>query len=113
LELRLDNVLYRLGYGDSRAQSRQIVTHGHVLVNGRPLNIASAVLKSGDVVAIAEGSQAKKYFKDLAGLLRERRSPDWLQRNDGSFSAKVIGVPSRDQIDVSLNEQLIVEYYSR
>lgn len=113
LELRLDNVLYRMGYADSRAQSRQIVTHGHVLVNGRPLNIASAVLKSGDVVAIADGSQAKKYFKDLAGLLRERRSPDWLQRNDGSFSAKVVGVPSRDQIDVSLNEQLIVEYYSR
>lgn len=113
LELRLDNVLYRMGYADSRAQGRQIVSHGHVLVNGRALNIPSAVVKSGDVVSIADASAQKKYFKDLAGALHERRSPDWLQRNDASLSAKVLGVPSRDQIDVSLNEQLIVEYYSR
>jgi len=113
LEQRLDNVMFRLGYADSRAQARQIVTHGHVSINGRPTNVPSALLRPGDVVAVRERSAKTKYFKAVGDLLRERRAPEWLQRNDGNWSAKLIGTPSREQIEVTLNEQLIVEYYSR
>jgi small subunit ribosomal protein S4 len=113
LERRLDNVLFRLGYADSRAQARQITNHGHVSVNGRPMNIPSAILRPGDVVTVRERSTQTKYFKAVSELLRERRAPEWLQRNDANWSAKVLGAPSRDQIQVTLNEQLIVEYYSR
>lgn len=113
LERRLDNVLFRLGYADSRAQARQITNHGHVSVNGRSMNIPSAILRPGDVVTVRERSTQTKYFKAVGELLRERRAPEWLQRNDANWSAKVLGAPSRDQIQVTLNEQLIVEYYSR
>jgi small subunit ribosomal protein S4 len=113
LEQRLDNVMFRLGYADSRAQARQIVTHGHVSINGRATNVPSALLHPGDVVAVRERSAKTKYFKAVGDLLRERRAPEWLQRNDGNWSAKLIGTPSREQIEVTLNEQLIVEYYSR
>ena len=113
LELRLDNVVYRLGFADSRAQGRQLVTHGHLLVNGKPLTIPSAVVKPGDTITIASGSAGNKYFKDRTAVLREKRAPSWLDRNDDTLSARVLGAPARDQMDVSLNEQLIVEYYSR
>ena len=113
LELRLDNVAFRMGLGDSRAQARQLVNHGHLTLNGKPTNIPSAVLKPGDVVAVAAGSGDKKYFKELRDVLRERKSPEWLQRDDANLAARIVGVPSRDQIDITLNEQLIVEYYSR
>jgi small subunit ribosomal protein S4 len=113
LELRLDNVAFRMGLGDSRAQARQLVNHGHLTLNGKPTNIPSAVLKPGDVVAVASGSGDKKYFKELRDVLRERKSPEWLQRDDANLAARIVGVPSREQIDITLNEQLIVEYYSR
>jgi len=113
LELRLDNVVFRMGYGDSRAQARQLVSHGHVTLNGKRTNIPSAVLKPGDAVAVTAHSAEKKYFKELRDVLRERKSPEWLQRDDASLSARIVGAPSREQIDVTLNEQLIVEYYSR
>jgi small subunit ribosomal protein S4 len=113
LELRLDNVVYRMGLGDSRAQARQLVTHGHIFVNGKPTNIPSAVVKPGDTISVGAGSEQKKYFKELRDVLREKKSPEWLQRDDANLSARIIGAPSREQIDVTLNEQLIVEYYSR
>ena len=113
LELRLDNVVYRMGLGDSRAQARQLVTHGHIYVNGKPTNIPSAVVKPGDTVSVGAGSEQKKYFKELRDVLREKKSPEWLQRDDTNMSARIVGAPSREQIDVTLNEQLIVEYYSR
>jgi len=113
LELRLDNVVFRMGYGDSRSQARQLVTHGHVTLNGKPTNIPSAVLKPGDTIAVTSRSAEKKYFKNLRDMLRERKSPDWVQRDDMNLSARVVGAPSREQIDVTVNEQLIVEYYSR
>jgi small subunit ribosomal protein S4 len=113
LELRMDNVVFRMGYGDSRAQARQLVTHGHVTLNGKRTNIPSAVLKPGDLVAVTAGSAEKKYFKDLREVLHERKSPEWLQRDDANLSARVVGAPSREQIDATVNEQLIVEYYSR
>ncbi len=113
LEQRLDNVVFRMGLADSRAQARQLVNHGHITINGRGNNIPSALVKQGDVVAVAAGSADKKYFKDLRDMLRERRSPEWLQRDDANLSARVLAVPARNQIDTTLNEQLIVEYYSR
>src|SRR5262249_19696710 len=113
LEQRLDNVVFRMGLADSRAQARQLVSHGHVAINGKVTNIPSALVKAGNVVSVNPSSARKKYFKDLSEILRERKSPDWLQRDDANLSARVVGAPARDQIDVTLNEQLIVEYYSR
>ena len=113
LEQRLDNVVFRMGFADSRPQARQIVNHGHIAINGRVTDIPSALVKPGDVVSVAPRSADKKYFKDLRDLLRERRAPDWVQRDDASLSGRIVAVPARNQIDTSLNEQLIVEYYSR
>lgn len=118
LEQRLDNVLYRMGYADSRAQARQLVNHGHVALNGKPTDVPSALVRPGDTVSVLARSVKTNYFKALGELLRERRPPEWLQRNDSDWSAKVLGAPSREQIkagqkEAELNEQLIVEYYSR
>src|SRR5712692_3273109 len=90
LEQRLDNVVFRMGFADSRALARQLVNHGHVAVNGKRTNIPSALVKAGDVVSVVNGSAQKKYFKDLSAVLRERKSPDWVQRDDASLSAKII-----------------------
>lgn len=113
LEARLDNVLYRLGFADSRAQARQIVAHGHVMLNGRKTNIPSAQIKAGDNVSIRPESMRRTYFKALRQNLDERRVPRWLSLDSRNLGAKVMHLPTREDIDVSLNEQLIVEYYSR
>ena len=113
LEQRLDNVVFRLGYADSRAQARQIVNHGHIAINGKTTDIPSALVKPGDVVSVVSGSAGKTYFKARRDTLQERRSPEWLQRDDANLSARVVTAPARNQIDSSLNEQLIVEFYSR
>jgi small subunit ribosomal protein S4 len=113
LEQRLDNVVFRMGYADSRPQARQLVNHGHIAINGKNTDIPSALVKPGDVVSVVAGSADKKYFKDLRDFLRERRSPEWLQRDDANLSARIVAAPARNQIETSLNEQLIVEFYSR
>jgi small subunit ribosomal protein S4 len=113
LESRLDNVVYRLGLAESRAHARQIVQHGHVMLNGRKTNIPSALVKPGDIVSIRPESLRRIYFKELRQDLDDRRVPRWLSLDGPNLSAKVLHLPSRDDIDVSLNEQLIVEYYSR
>lgn len=113
LETRLDNVLYRLGFGDSRAQARQLVQHGHVMLNGRKTNIPSALVSPGDEVSVRPESLRRNYFKTLRQELDDRRVPRWLSLDAKNLSAKVLDRPTRDDIDVSLNEQLIVEYYSR
>ncbi|MGH2538504.1 MAG: 30S ribosomal protein S4 [Candidatus Promineifilaceae bacterium] len=113
LESRLDNVVYRLGLADSRAQARQVVSHGHITVNGRKTNIPSAQAKAGDVVAVRPESRSRTYFKDLRDALDERRVPRWLELDVKNMSARVLQPPTREDIDVSLNEQLVVEYYSR
>jgi small subunit ribosomal protein S4 len=113
LESRLDNVLYRLGFADSRAQARQLVAHGHVTLNGRKTNIPSAQVSAGDTVAVRSESLRRPYFKTLRQDLDERRVPRWLSLDPRNLSAKVMHLPTREDIDVSLNEQLIVEYYSR
>ena len=113
LERRLDNVVYRLGLADSRPQARQLVSHGHVMLNGRKTNIPSALVAAGDTVSIRSESARRTYFKTLRQDLDDRRVPRWLSLDADNMSAKVVQLPARDDIDVSLNEQLIVEYYSR
>ncbi len=113
LESRLDNVVYRLGYADSRAQARQLVQHGHVMINGRKTKVPSALVKAGDSVSIRPESLKRNYFKALRQELDDRQVPRWLHLDTKNMSATVLQAPSRDDIDVSLNEQLVVEYYSR
>ena len=112
LERRLDNVVYRLGFGDSRAQARQIVNHGHITVNGRRVNIPSFIVKAGDVVAIAQGSTSIEKFK----AMREgstKTIPAWLELNSAELSGKVVELPKREDIDLGIEEHLIVELYSK
>ncbi len=113
LESRLDNVVYRLGYASSRAQARLMVTHGHFIVNDRRTDVPSMLLKDGDVVAVREGSRTLEYFKGLGDLADARTSPSWLNRDTRQLSGVVQRLPERAEIDGILNEQLIVEYYSR
>jgi small subunit ribosomal protein S4 len=113
LESRLDNVVYRLGMAMSRSQARQLVSHGHVMLNGRKTNVPSALVSPGDSVSIRPGSTKKTYFKVLRQELDDRQVPRWLQLDVSNLSATVLQLPAREDIDVSLNEQLVVEYYSR
>ncbi|HSM71204.1 MAG TPA: 30S ribosomal protein S4 [Anaerolineales bacterium] len=113
LESRLDNVVYRLGYAASRAQARLMVTHGHFVVNGRRTDVPSMLLREGDVVAVREGSQKLEFFKGLGEQADSRTSPSWLNKDTSQMSGSVQRLPERAEIDGSLNEQLIVEYYSR
>lgn len=112
LERRLDNVVYRLGFGDSRPQARQIVNHGHITVNGKKVNIPSFIVKAGDVIAISESSTSIEKFK----AMREGTSktiPAWLELNSQELSGKVVELPKREDLDLSIEEHLIVELYSR
>jgi len=113
LESRLDNVIYRLGYASSRAQARLMVTHGHFTVNGRRTDVPSMLLKDGDVIAVRDGSRGLEYFKGLGDLADTRTSPSWLNRDTKQLSGSIQRLPERAEIDGILNEQLIVEYYSR
>jgi small subunit ribosomal protein S4 len=113
LESRLDNVIFRLGFASSRSQARLLVTHGHFTVNGRRTDVPSMTLSAGDVVTVREGSLDATYFKELASLAETRNIPAWLSRDLKSLSGNFLRLPERTEIDGNLNEQLIVEYYSR
>ena len=113
LESRLDNVVYRLGFASSRAQARQLVQHGHIDVNGRKTNIPSYLVKPGDIIAVRDRSRGNSYFKELSQVLDEGQVPAWMVLDASNLTGKVVDVPSRDHVDITLNEQLIVEYYSR
>ena len=113
LESRLDNVVYRLGFADSRAQARQLVRHGHFDVNGRKTNIPSFLVKAGDVVAVRERSKKIAYFRDLSTIIEHKVVPEWLSLDIPKMEGRVLTLPAREDIDASLSEQLIVEYYSR
>ncbi len=113
LESRLDNVIYRLGFASSRAQARQLISHGHFDVNGRKTNVPSFLVSANDVIAVREKSKKSDYFKAIAQDGDGTRVPDWLSMDVKNLSAKVLSEPTRDHIDVTLNEQLIVEFYSR
>jgi small subunit ribosomal protein S4 len=113
LESRMDNVIYRLGFADSRAQARQLVLHGHIMLNGRKTNIPSALVSAGDGIVVRPESKKKTYFKALSKDIDERRVPGWLSLDAKQMAATISHLPTREDIDVSLNEQLVVEYYSR
>jgi len=113
LESRLDNVIYRLGYVSSRAQARQLVTHGHFTVNGRRTDIPSMQIRPGDVIEVREGSRNKTLIKDLFAIAEERSIPEWVSRDVKKMSGSINRLPERSEIDANLNEQRIVEYYSR
>ncbi|MCX8068358.1 MAG: 30S ribosomal protein S4 [Anaerolineae bacterium] len=113
LERRLDNVVYRLGFADSRAQARQLVQHGHFTINGRRVTIPSYLVRPGDRIAVREGSRRRPYFQERAEMLDEMRVPDWLSLDTADLSARVLGMPRREHVDIPINEQLVVEYYSR
>ena len=113
LESRLDNVVYRLGFADSRAQARQLVQHGHFVVNGRRTNIPSYIVRPQDTITVREASRKRTYFKERAQKLDEGAVLDWLSLDAGTMTARVLNSPAREDIAVRLEEQLIVEYYSR
>jgi len=113
LESRLDNVIFRLGFASSRSQARLLVTHGHFTVNGRRTDIPSMTVGVGDVISVRAGSLDATYFKDLTAIAETRNVPAWLSRDINSLSGNFLRLPERPEIDGNLNEQLIVEYYSR
>jgi small subunit ribosomal protein S4 len=113
LETRLDNVVYRLGLADSRNQARQLVTHGHIQVNGRKTDIASAIVRPGDQVSVVPGSRNTEYFKIVADTLAKKSVPRWLELDAAQLSGRVVTPPGREDIETNINEQLIVEFYSR
>ncbi|WP_426348322.1 30S ribosomal protein S4 [Alloiococcus sp. CFN-8] len=111
LELRLDNVVYRMGYGASRSEARQLVTHGHFLVNGKKVDIASYKLSVNDVVSVKEKSRGSERFKVFAE--NPKTLPAWISANPENFEATIIAEPTREDIDIPVNETLIVELYSK
>ena len=113
LESRLDNVVYRMGFADSRAQARQLVQHGHFDLNGRRTDIPSALVKPGDVISVRQNSRRLNYFKEISAVLEKRDVPDWMAMEPSQLTGRVLALPTRETIEQSLSEQLIVEYYSR
>jgi small subunit ribosomal protein S4 len=113
LECRLDNVVYRLGFAGSRAHARQLVQHGHFVVNGRRTRCPSLTVHPDDGITVRTGSRAHVYFKDFLKDIGEQGVPSWLSFDAAALSARVLAVPSREDIETPLNEQLIVEFYSR
>ena len=113
LETRLDNVIFRMGYAPNRATARLLVSHGHFMVNDHRADVPSMLLKPGDVVSVYGGSRKATYFKELRDVAEPRTVPTWLERDLNELRGKVLRLPERAEIDGNLNEQLIVEYYSR
>ena len=113
LETRLDNVVFRMGFATSRAQARQLVAHGHFAVNGRGTTIPSHQVSEGDKVEVRETSRKSEYFKTARETMKGAQRPDWLSVDGDQLAGSVTGMPRRDQMPLELNEQLVVEYYSR
>ena len=113
LERRLDNVVYRLGMASSRVDARQLVRHGHFTVNGKKVNIPSFLVKEGQVISIKEGSRKSPKFEAIAAAIAHRNPPAWLDLDKDNLVGKVIAMPTREDIDMPINEQLIIELYNR
>ena len=113
LERRLDNVAYRLGFGESRPMARQIVLHGHIRVNGQKVDIPSYLIKVGDVITVRESSRDIPVFKALREQGAGKPVPKWLEMDAETLTGKVTALPQRDDIDLTIEEHLIVEFYSR
>ncbi|MBI4403875.1 MAG: 30S ribosomal protein S4 [Deltaproteobacteria bacterium] len=113
LEIRLDNVVYRLGFADSRNEARQLLLHGHYEVNGKPVNIANVILRTGDEVGIRAKSQKITPIMRAMENAKKREVPDWLALNPAEFKGKVKYLPERNQVTLPIEESLVVELYSR
>jgi len=113
LERRLDNVVFRMGFGRTRRETRQIVDHKHVLVNGKCVKIPSYLVKAGDVIEIREGAKSSQRYKDILEVTAGRLIPAWLDVDQENLKGTVKEFPTRDEIDVPVNEMLIVELYSK
>jgi len=113
LEMRLDNVVYRLGFADSRAQARQLVRHGHIILNGRKTDIPSCAVKPGDVIAWRERSTSTEYYKVVVEQIQDKIVPEWLSLDRQALSGRALALPSRGDIDLRIDEKAVVEYYSR
>ena len=113
LERRLDNVVYKLGFADSRAQARQVVLHGHILVNDHKLNVASALVKQGDTIKWREGSKKTEYFKIVLESIKAKNVPAWLSLDRQNLVGQVIGMPSSDVVEAKFEPTSVVEWYSR
>jgi small subunit ribosomal protein S4 len=113
LETRLDNVVFRMGFAENRSQARQLVAHGHFRLNGRRADIPSMMVKPGDVVTLSETSKVNTFFKELPDFAEKRTCAVWLDRDVKNLSGRVLRLPERAEIDGNIDEQLIVEYYSR
>ena len=111
--MRLDNVVYRMGFAASRSQARQLVLHEHIAVNGQKVDIPSYELQVGDVVTVRDGSRNMQLLKDNTEAAEGRAVPEWLEVNLDQMEGKILAVPTREQMDISVQEHLIVEYYSR
>lgn len=113
LESRLDNIVYRLGFAETRAQARQIVSHGFIIVNGKPVNIPSYRTKVGDILGFKDNKKKSKYVDALRQKLKNYKAQEWLEVNGDQLSGKVLSIPSSEQMESKINTQLIVELYSR
>ena len=113
LECRLDNVVYKMGFSANRRQARQLISHGHFMVNGKPVNIPSYIVKAGDVVEVRESSRDIQSIQENLAKAGHRGLPTWLEVDAANFKGKVLHVPSREEIQLPVQEQLIVELYSK
>ena len=113
LELRLDNIVYRMGLASSRKEARQLVRHAHFTLNGKKVDIPSIICKEGDVIAVKDKSKSSPKFKELVEIMGTAVIPKWLEVSEKDLSAKVIALPKREDIDFPFEEQLIVELYSK
>ena len=113
LERRLDNVVYRMGFGASHKEARQLVIHGHFTLNGKKVNIPSLIVKAGDVISVKESSRDSVKFKTLAEAAASQTAPKWLEVKADEMTAKVVTLPAREDVDFDFNEQQIVELYSK
>ncbi|MDQ2940989.1 MAG: 30S ribosomal protein S4 [Chloroflexota bacterium] len=113
LEMRLDNVVYRMGFARSRAEARQLVSHGHFAVNSRPTNVPSFNTELGDRVEVRESRRNREYFKTVAETIKAAQTPEWVSVDAAKLSGTVLAEPVREQMPPEFNEQLVVEYYSR
>ena len=113
LERRLDNVVYRLGFADSRSQARQLVQHGHILLNGNKVDIPSTLVKEGDTIGWREGSKKTEYFKTLAASIEAKEVLNWLSLDKQNIVGQVITLPTPDQVDARFDGKAVIEYYSR
>jgi small subunit ribosomal protein S4 len=113
LERRLDNVVYRLGFADSRSQARQLVQHGHILLNGKKVDIPSTLIKEGDTIGWREGSKKTEYYKVLAASIESKDVLNWLSLDKTNMVGQVITLPTPDQVDAKFDGKAVIEYYSR